>query len=257
MQLSMNQLLAGLISLLLLSATPSSAAEAADCGENDVLVTTTPVPPQRSWSVGRLRSHEQKIREPADVVLIGDSMAERWPKAELEALFPGKKVVNIGLGSDVTQITLWRLRSVDYGKLNPEQAVLFLGTNNIGGASACAIRLGIEKVIDEMYKLWPKLKVVFVLKIFPKGRGLNQFSKQISDANNEFYNINIHDRNVKIVSPPADISCRLQDFSSVYTSLVTLFYSTPCIYYEPDLLHLSPDGYRLVTETLGEHVSGP
>lgn len=248
----------GWLGLLVVFLTPQMvSAQSYECSENDILVTTTPIPPQKSWSISRLKTHKNKIQEQADVVLLGDSMAERWPQFELNSLFPNKKVVNIGLGGDVTQITLWRLKSIDYSRLNPTRAVLFLGTNNLGSASACAIRLGIELVLLDMYSIWPNLKTVYVLKIFPKGDAFSQFSESIRELNHELDKIDLSGKDIRLIDAPAGVSCGVEKFSKPLYSFISFIRTTPCEFYEPDLTHLSSSGYTYVTDELRNNFSLP
>jgi hypothetical protein len=244
------------LTLLVVSLTPLAvSAQSYECSENDILVTTTPIPPQKSWSISRLKTHKNKIQEQADVVILGDSMAERWPQSELNSLFPNQKVVNIGLGGDVTQITKWRLKSIDYSRLNPTRALLFLGTNNLGSASACAIRLGIEQVLLDMYSIWPNLQTVYVLKIFPKGDALSQFSESIRELNDELDKIDLSGKDIRLIAPPEDVSCGVERLSKPLYAFVSFFRTTPCEFYEPDLTHLSARGYTYLTDALRNDIS--
>ena len=98
----------------------------------------------------------------ADLVLVGDSLAAGWP-AERLAETVGRRAFNYGLPGDRVQNTLWRLREAFVAHLRPRQAVVVLGTNNLGdGDPPDAILRGLAEVFAVARGLWGEPGVVVV-----------------------------------------------------------------------------------------------
>lgn len=231
---------------------PSAVQAASGCSPYDVALATTPVPPQRTWALKRLEEQGQMVAQTGrvDAVLVGDSMAERWPADLLSSLFPGERVANIGLGSDTTQGLLWRLQNIDYASLNPRRAILFLGTNNIQTTAPCGVQAGIQKVIEKMKDDWSGLEVVYIIPILPRGENFDYSADKIYELNQIISEISVDD--VKTISIPSavDIAC-LEEQSSIWGSLRKLFLLPAyCRNYNDDHLHLSNDGYKILTEKI-------
>jgi hypothetical protein len=123
----------------------------------DVRVTTTPSPPPfvESW-----RLHEDRMARrpdgPFDVLLVGDSLAEFWP----DALWSPRSVFNFGVRADKTQHTLWRLEQLPAGSLDCADAVVMLGTNNLGaGDTAAGIAAGVATAVAAVVRVAPRARV--------------------------------------------------------------------------------------------------
>ena len=68
-----------------------------------------------------------------DLVFIGDSITQRWAQEGLpifDGYFGSYDTINMGIGGDRTENVLWRLQDYDLDNLDPELAVLKVGTNN-------------------------------------------------------------------------------------------------------------------------------
>lgn len=242
------------VTALCLAASPSFA-QVKKCSSNDIKVTTTPIPPQRSWALDRLDKQKAKLAKPVDVVAIGDSLIERWPQVNLERLFPDQKVVNLGLGSDLTQTMLWRLENLDYTPLKPRRAVLWLGTNNIGQADPCAIAIALEQVIDRMQQVWPQLERIDIMKIIPKGLNFQTAPDKIAELNIAIDAIvSKNTSKYRAIEPMPGLTCGVENRNWFQNMIGSFSDQPPCQNYEKDFLHLSPQGYQAMHDYLLERL---
>lgn len=101
---------------------PLSRLEASSGGEN--LAAASP-PRVRSWvRHAAIMAEVAGVR--ADIALIGDSRAERWPARG----WPGR-VLNFGSSGDRAEHLLWRLACLDDGALAARAAVVTIGIDNL------------------------------------------------------------------------------------------------------------------------------
>lgn len=242
------------IAALCLTASPT-LAQVKKCSANDIKVTTTPIPPQRSWAHDRLDRQKAKLTKPVDVVFLGDSLIERWPQVNLDQLFPNQKVINLGLGSDLTQTVLWRLENMDYTPLKPRRAVLWLGTNNIGQADPCAIAVGLERVLDSMQQVWPQLERIDVMKIIPKGLNFQTAPDKIAELNAAIDAIvATNPAKYRAIEPMPGLTCGVENRNWFENMVGSLSKEPPCANYEKDFLHLTPQGYQAMHDYLIERL---
>lgn len=171
----------------------------------------TPAPLEEEWAIEWwMPRHEAKLtedgRETADVLFIGDSITHGWEttgKAVAEEYFSGFSIYNIGYSGDRTENVLWRFNHGEIDGINPELAVLMIGTNNTGhrqDSPECTTR-GIEMILDELGEKLPETEVL-LLAIFPRGESpddelrhlnseINQQIKELADGERiHFMNIN-------------------------------------------------------------------
>jgi lysophospholipase L1-like esterase len=210
------------------AAIHSNAAPAADnCDEIDKLATTTPAPP---FNENRWRLYRQELasitRVDVDAVLLGDSLAELWNTKMWEP----HNVLNLGVGGDDTQHVLWRLSFPKLATLKPVNLLIILGTNNLGGAKACAISFGLKRVIERVAKLWPSARITY-LEITPRGNGFT-------------------DKNDVRVS----VNASVRQFSGIKTvnvdEAITCGWRQPCENYADDNLHFTEAGYGVLLRAI-------
>lgn len=128
-----------------------------------------------------LPRHQQKIVDAKsllssggkiDVLLIGDSITQGWEKEGQEAwnkyLAP-RNAFGIGFSGDRTENVLWRLEHDAVKGLNPNVAVLMIGTNNTGHRreNPQTTAAGIKKILEELKQRLPETKIL-LLAIFPR-----------------------------------------------------------------------------------------
>ena len=224
---------------------PSHAQDA--CDKYEVEVTTTPAPMQRASALSRYTAIRQQFPKSADVVVFGDSLAERWPQDILATLFPGKTIANLGISGDVTQWALGRLQAPMMQRLSPESVLLFLGTNNLRATSACSISAGIGATINKIHALWPNA-IVYGMTITPRGPLFQDSEPDRLAINATLEALPAKDNFLKIVSGYDDvITCNSRELSFMQQILPSLFPDS-CVNYRLDNLHLSDEGYAVLGE---------
>ncbi len=222
------------LAALLVAVFFSRAALAADtCDRMDTLVTTTPAPPANA---DRWEMHTRELssipRGNADLVVLGDSLAELWPAQ----LWEPRRVVNLGVGGDDTQRTLWRLSSPRLKKLRPRHVLIVLGTNNLGFNKACAITEGLKQVIKRTAIVWPGARIAF-LEIPPKGAQFIDKNDDRMDVNRSIRGM----RGIKTINVDDAITCHWKE---------------PCANYGEDHVHFTDAGYRVLQNAVEPAIFG-
>lgn len=106
-----------------------------------------------------------------DLILLGDSITDKWRKVPSQNRFFGKwDTVNAGISGDKIQHLLWRLDNGNLAGIQPKVAVVLIGTNNSNEDDHTAeeIAEGIAAVVCKLRTALPQTKVL-LLGIFPRG----------------------------------------------------------------------------------------
>jgi beta-glucosidase len=166
-----------------------------------------------------------------DVLFLGDSITEGWPKAEWDSHFGQYHPANFGIGGDHTGNVLWRLQNGGMDKLRPKVVVLLIGTNNFGlcGEAPEQVVQGISSVVASLRQLYPDAKILLnaVLPVEPNPD---------------------HPRRLNVARLNRDVA-RLDDGKQVfYRDYGPLFVQSdgtisPAVM--PDFLHRTEKGYRI------------
>jgi lysophospholipase L1-like esterase len=186
-----------------------------------------PTPPSAPSALKRLNRLAANLPRAADVILVGDSLAAGWPTDLIAE--PGQQVFNFGLPGDRIQHTLWRLDFVPLAHLRPERVVILLGTNNLGdGDAPDAIAAGLQTVIDRVRDLWgqPDCVLVTIPRRGPRG-GFREADRLLTNA---------------LLARGAGTSGRTHLLNADLALRIGAA-GLPQVT-EPDLLHLSREGYR-------------
>ena len=187
-----------------------------------------PVPPSKLSYLKRFGTMAASMPDTADLILLGDSLAASWPAAFYPEAFPGRRVLNLGLTGDRVQNTLWRLGAMNIQHLRPREVVLLLGTNNLGdGDEAEAIARGIEKVLSTARLIWVEPHV-FVVTVPRRGPDPGLREAERLHLNSILHTELPSSHGAVLIDADAMLDCSPPGYSSLL----------------PDLLHLSPDGYR-------------
>ncbi len=187
-----------------------------------------PVPPDKLSYLKRFGTMAASMPKIADLILLGDSLAASWPAALYPEAFPGRRVLNLGLSGDRIQNTLWRLGAMNIQHLRPREVVLLLGTNNLGdGDEAEAIARGIEKVLSNARLVWAEPQT-FVVTIPRRGPDPGLREAERLRLNSILHTELPSSHGAVLIDADAMLDCSPPGYSSLL----------------PDLLHLSPDGYR-------------
>ena len=178
-----------------------------------------------------------------DVVLVGDSLTHNWDNRKqfgYQKTFKGHTVLNLGFGGDRTEHTLWVIGNDDLWKnLDPKLVVLLIGTNNTPRYSPEATIEGIRLCIAGLKKRAPHAKIV-LFAILPRGKDKSFFLRAKIDRVN------------------AGIE-KFADGKTVFFENINSRFLHPdgTIVEEamqPDLLHLSAEGYRIWAEALKKYL---
>ena len=177
-------------------ADPQPVASNAACRLNPVEIPASVRPRHEAKKALRIQQVDADLaRTRADVLVLGDSITERWPQASLQSAYPGERVLNAGVSGDRVNDLLFRLsgqtsRIADMQALgmthwrgqSPRLVTIMIGTNDLRGATPCYIASGIVAAAGRAHALYPKAKVV-VLSILPRGNPQGQFGDELGAVN--------------------------------------------------------------------------
>ena len=191
------------------------------------------------WWVPR---HEQVLERVAqgnvDLIMVGDSITHGWENSGKElwaTYYAPRNAVNMGFSGDQTQHVLWRFDHGEIDGINPELAVLMIGTNNSNGEDNTAEEIadGIKAICAKMRAKLPKTKIL-ILAIFPRGEKpslqreknakASELASRIADGKKIFY---------------LDINDKFLDADGTLPKDIM-----------PDLLHPNTKGYTIWAEAI-------
>lgn len=204
---------------------------------------TTPAPRavEYPWmSIERWRSmHAAQSARAAqgevDVMFVGDSLTEMWPQQLWDENFGRFKAANFGIGGDHTGNVLWRLGDPAIAGLDPKLVVLMIGVNNINlcHEDPQQVFSGIEAVVARLRSQYPSARIL-LNAVLPEAapdsderrrvNALNEKVKTLGDGQTVFF----HDYSAHFLGAGGVLSKELQ----------------------PDLLHFSEKGYRVLAGAL-------
>lgn len=180
------------LALFLIWNPSADAFTQVNCPEDAAALS--PAPLEEEWAIEWwMPRHESKLteegRETADVLFLGDSITHGWEttgKAVADEQFSGFSIYNIGYSGDRTENVLWRFNHGEIDGINPELAVVMIGTNNTGhrqDTPECTAR-GIELILNELGENLPDTEVL-LLAIFPRGETADNELRQLNTAINQ------------------------------------------------------------------------
>ncbi|MFA5689840.1 MAG: platelet-activating factor acetylhydrolase IB subunit [Kiritimatiellales bacterium] len=207
----------------------------------------------RDWWMPR---HEEKLAAiqsgNVDLVFIGDSITHGWEGKGKEAwdeYFTPRNAVNLGFSGDRTEHVLWRIDHGGLDGINPEVAMIMIGTNNSGRDSAEEIADGIKAIVARIRHKLPETKIL-VLAIFPRGDAAQRADKTGDATYNEKWAKN--DQASETVAKIAD------NKKIFYLNINQAFLDADGVLRRsvmPDLLHLNEDSYRVWAEQVDPMIS--
>ncbi|HEY0586953.1 MAG TPA: GDSL-type esterase/lipase family protein [Pseudoduganella sp.] len=170
-----------------------------------------------------------------DVLFAGDSLTEMWPMPLWDSNFGHLKPANFGIGGDHTGNLLWRLKQPAIAALKPKLVVLMIGVNNINlcNEGPDEVFKGIQTVVEMLRKHYPAARIL-LNAVLPEGLpesderrrivALNQRVRTLGDGQTVFF----------------------RDYGSHFTGEGgTLSHEL-----QPDLLHFSEQGYRILAAAM-------
>lgn len=190
------------------------------------------------------KNSELAAQKDARIVFLGDSITQGWEgpgKAAWDKHFAPLGAVNWGYSGDRTEHLIWRLQNGDISRLNPEVAVLLIGTNNTGHRQAPAAETlaGIRKSVDDLAWKWPRAQVI-LMSIFPRGATADDPLRRLNAEVNAGLQSLADGRRVHLL----DLNTRFVDAAgNLNESLL------------PDRLHLSSAAYDLWAEALSAELA--
>ena len=173
------------------------------------------------------------------LAFIGDSITQGWEgrgKKVWKENYAKHDTINLGIGGDRTEHIIWRLTHGNLGKIQPEVAVLMIGTNNTGHfmQDPTQIAEGVEKILSILREKLPKTKIV-LQAIMPRGKTKMDLMR--------LNNIAVNDRIAKMADGENIVYVDLGDHFMNEDGTID-----PAIM--PDYLHLSEKGYEIWADAL-------
>ncbi|TSJ77528.1 GDSL family lipase [Rariglobus hedericola] len=202
---------------------------------------TNPVP-RNDWMVQHEGFNARAKKGDVDVVFLGDSITAGWGgagKTIWAERYTPLKAANFGIGGDRTQHVLWRVQNGNFAGITPKAVVLMIGTNNTGSDTAPQIAEGVEAIVKEIQTLTPKTKIL-LLAVFPRAEKsdnparvkigqINEIIAKLDDGQKVFF----LDIGPKFLQPDGTLTRDIM----------------------PDLLHLSPAGYKIWADAIQDKLT--
>jgi lysophospholipase L1-like esterase len=171
-----------------------------------------------------------------DVLFVGDSITEGWPRSLWEKHYAPLGAANFGIGGDMTDNLLWRLHNGATGNLAPQAVVLMIGTNNLGirQDSPEQVAAGIEAVVSELLGSFDEAEII-LLGLLPRNESADsEMRVSIVEVNRLISELGSRER----VSFHDIGAAFLQADGSISTAIMA------------DFLHPTEKGYAVFAEQL-------
>lgn len=211
---------------------------------SDDALALTPTTLQEEWAVEWwMPRHEAKLteegREDARLLFIGNSITHGWEntgKEVWEEYYTDYGGYNIGFSGDRTENVLWRFEHGELEGINPELAILMIGTNNTGHRQdpAECTTAGIEMILNEIKDRLPETKIL-LLAIFPREASPDGELRQLNNEINQKIEKFADGEDVHFLN----INDTFLDENGILSEEIM-----------PDLLHPNEYGYRLWAEAM-------
>ncbi|MCR0983682.1 GDSL-type esterase/lipase family protein [Roseomonas populi] len=258
-QVSVGRILVPLLAALAVALpSPQAAAESCGAGPGSGLTTTPQV--RRGHEVrfqDRLSQIESALNtERFDAIVVGDSIVQQWPADMLAQVFPGRRVLNAGVGGDGTAALLHRLDSarepavvqgqrIEIGvsgweRQRPSDVVVLIGTNDLRRATPCDIVAGVLAVVGRLHRLYPAA-TIHVLSILPRGATQEEFVPEIGTVNASLAGMASSSGRFRFVDARAALLCGQGAACGV---------ARP-----PNFVHLTREGYAALGRALRAELS--
>ncbi|NLX98986.1 MAG: GDSL family lipase [Rhodopirellula sp.] len=219
----------------------AAAVLACLCASGGPLVANTataPAPRDGEWWTGRHNAMNERVKQGnVDLIFVGDSITQGWEgngKEIWKEYYGSRNAVNLGIGGDRTQHVLWRLQNGNLEGIAPKLAVIMIGTNNSGDNTAEEIAEGTKAIVEALRSKSPETKIL-LLATFPRGPNPQDARRQVNEKSNEIVAkladgkmVRYLDIGKSFLSPNGDLTREIM----------------------PDLLHLSPQGYKIWAEAI-------
>ena len=203
-------------------------------------LSIVPEPRDGNWMKRHESFNQLALQGGADVVFIGDSITQGWEGGGkdvwAEAIAPFK-AANFGISGDRTEHVIWRLKNGNLGgKLRPKAFVVMIGTNNTGHRKDKPelIAAGVGDILRILHDRYPRAKIL-LLGIFPRGAKPDDPARVNNAAANALLSKFDGHWNIRYL----DIGNRFLEADGTLPKNIM-----------PDLLHLSPAGYKIWADAI-------
>ena len=196
-----------------------------------------PVPRTGGWMTRHESFNKRVSQGKVDLVFIGDSITQGWEgagKSIWQEFYGGRNAVNLGIGGDRTQHVIWRLDNGNFKDITPKAAVIMIGTNNSGANSSQEIADGITKIVKQIRNKSPKTKIL-LLAVFPRGATKDDGRRKVNEGANALVSKLDDGKHVHYLDIGPNF---LKEDLTLPRDIM------------PDLLHLSPAGYKIWAESI-------
>ena len=185
------------------------------------------------------KNKETGTSKGAKVVFLGDSITQGWEgpgKQAWDKSFAALGALNWGYSGDRTEHLIWRLQNGNIQRVNPEVAVILIGTNNTGHSQRPAEETlsGIRQILDDLAWKWPDTKII-LMSVFPRAEKADNPLRKLNDKINSQLKALADGQRVHLL----DINAKFMDAEGTLDKELL-----------PDLLHLSPAAYDIWAEAL-------
>lgn len=173
------------------------------------------------------------------LAFIGDSITQGWEgagKKIWDEFYGNRNAINLGIGGDRTEHVIWRLQNGNLGNIQPDVAVVMIGTNNTGhlDQDPDEVAAGVTEILRILNEKLPETKIV-LQGIFPRGDGPLDLKR--------LNNIAINERIAKLADGDRvqylDIGSEFLEADGTISETVS-----------GDKLHLTAEGYRRWAQSL-------
>ncbi len=202
-------------------------------------VTSSTFPDQRwneKWWKQRWDEKNKEAGTPeaqkAKIVFLGDSITQGFEDKGKESWnkhFAPLGALNWGYSGDRTEHLIWRLQNGDIQRINPQAAVILMGTNNTGQTQRPAEETvgAIKRTLDDLAWKWPNTKII-LMSVFPRGETQEDPLRKLNSQINEQVKSLADGKRVHLL----DINEQFLDDAGNLSKDIF-----------PDLLHLAPAAY--------------
>jgi beta-glucosidase len=186
------------------------------------------------------RMHEEQVARAragkVNVMFLGDSITEGWPRPIWDAQFGQFNPANFGIGGDHTGNVLWRLQDPAIAALKPRLIVLLIGVNNAGLCDEPAehIFAGIQAVVAKLRSQYPASRILLNAVLPANELADSPFRQRIVALNrmvatlDDGKQVNVRDYGARFTQADGKLSADIM----------------------PDFLHLSPKGYQIWADAM-------
>ncbi len=186
----------------------------------------------QGWRERQASVNSQLKMGTAKWLFIGDSITQGWEsegRAAWDQHFANKPAVNMGFSGDRTQHVIWRLSNSDLSQIQPEWAVVMIGTNNTGNGlqDPEEVAQGIRAIVSKLQGRFPQMQIL-LLGVFPRSRDPLDPMRLNNLAINDL-----------LRATPFGKQVHYRDIGHVFTEPDGTLSETVM----PDGLHLSAEGY--------------